>query len=635
VPGSSRRLRDTLGRWTLFPQHWRWFYSAVEDRLYRKERWLWRAFPVHRVRTSARLGSAKHRWSNELLRIPPPDLIHASVTVYPEWVVRVSTMDILPRPTAAASPRTVQDIRTRRHTSFSWAITELSVEDDGSIIAQALRDGTAIAVSDGSYKHGQGTSAFIIEGNTGAGRLVGVNVIPGESESQTAYRAELGGVAGILELLYCVCTAHSVTEGSVEVGLDGDQARKAAFGSWPLDPGSPDYDLLQHIRGMILASPLTFTSRWIESHQDDHSALVTLDRWGKLNVECDGLAKSFWNTNSLANTWMANLAFGHEKWSLWIEGKKLSQIDKQKLYSFTFAERTRTYWHRKHSLTPELITSINWEACGDAMDRLPFGKKRWLLKHATGFCGVGRRELLRGNQDHDDCPRCGDSENARHVVECKGTGTDSTFDLAVTKLETSMTELDTAPWLLAAIVKRIRQWRRHGDRALPRFTGYDQWGTQHAVRDQDAIGWYQFLIGRIARKWSDAQQRYIDSLNKKNSGRRWAASLIQKALDVAWDMWEQRNDIKHNTLHPRRAAEVMAIKVRLQMLYRQGRTAFLPQDGLLFAKTEETLLKGTPGEMLQWISSVVLASRRAAAAATDLELSMKSERNLMQRWLNR
>jgi hypothetical protein len=35
------------------------------------------------------------------------------------------------------------------------------------------------------------------------------------------------------------------------------------------------------------------------------------------------------------------------------------------------------------------------------------------------------------------------------------------------------------------------------------------------------------------------------------NGQRWAISLVQKALDVSWDVWEQRNDIKHNTLHPR------------------------------------------------------------------------------------
>ena len=98
-------------------------------------------------------------------------------------------------------------------------------------------------------------------------------------------------------------------------------------------------------------------------------------------------------------------------------------------------------------------------------------------------------------------------------------------------------------------------------------------------------------------------------------------------------MWEQRNDIKHNTLHPRRAAEVARIKVQLQLLYRKGSAGLLPQDRLLFSKNEAKLLRGSPIEMLQWTTSVLNAHRRAAVAKDDQEATMRSERNLMQRWL--
>ena len=80
--------------------------------------------------------------------------------------------------------------------------------------------------------------------------------------------------------------------------------------------------------------------RWIASHQDHGKELAAIDHWGQPNVECDGLAKSFWNSNALAKTWRPNLQFAFEKWSLWIDKKKLSQIDKIKLYALTFSERT-------------------------------------------------------------------------------------------------------------------------------------------------------------------------------------------------------------------------------------------------------------------------------------------------------
>jgi hypothetical protein len=141
--------------------------------------------------------------------------------------------------------------------------------------------------------------------------------------------------------------------------------------------------MLQHICGMISSSPLKFTTRWIESHQDDKKYFSKIDHWGQLNVECDGLAKSYWNTTVLTNGWVSSMQFGFENWSPWIKNRKMSQVEKTKLYEVTFSDRTKQYWHRKHSLLPELITSIHWEACAAAMGRLPFGKKRWLIRQAT------------------------------------------------------------------------------------------------------------------------------------------------------------------------------------------------------------------------------------------------------------
>jgi hypothetical protein len=83
-------------------------------------------------------------------------------------------------------------------------------------------------VSDESFKDSQGTSIFIIE--EVSRRLVGVNVIPtGDPSSQSPNRSELGEVAGIMEAFSCISEAHGISE-KVQVGLDGEQAMKEAFG---------------------------------------------------------------------------------------------------------------------------------------------------------------------------------------------------------------------------------------------------------------------------------------------------------------------------------------------------------------------------------------------------------------------
>jgi hypothetical protein len=197
---------------------------------------MWRAFPIHRVRTSTRLGIAKYRRLDDLLRQPFLDLIPASVTESHGSALKVATMEILERPHTDASSLSLAEALSSRPTSFRWAVSQMTVDDNGAAIAQAILTGQAIAVSDGAFKDSRGTAAFIIEGASRLGRLVGVNIVPGEDESQTAYRSELTGIVGILETLNGICVVHDIKEGSVKIGLDGDQARKEAFGVWPLDP---------------------------------------------------------------------------------------------------------------------------------------------------------------------------------------------------------------------------------------------------------------------------------------------------------------------------------------------------------------------------------------------------------------
>jgi hypothetical protein len=148
----------------------------------------------------------------------------------------------------------------------------------------------------------------------------------------------------------------------------------------------------------------------------------------------------------------------------------------------------------------------------------------------------------------------------------------------VQKLKANLTTLDTAPPIITAIMTRIQQWQNHGDNHLPPLCQWDIYGSHHAAESQDKIGWYNFLLGRMSKKWAGSQQRYIDSMKRKNSGRRWTALVIQKALDIAWDMWEQRNDINQNTMHPRWVTDVEEIKAQLQASYQCGRNSLLPID---------------------------------------------------------
>jgi hypothetical protein len=64
---------------------------------------------------------------------------------------------------------------------------------------------------------------------------------------------------------------------------------------------------------------------------------------------------------------------------------------------------------------------------------------------------------------------------------------------------------------------------------------------------QTTIGWRRFFEGWISHEWTKAQQAHYTSIKSLCTGKRWAVALIKKLWDIAWDLWEHRNGILHES----------------------------------------------------------------------------------------
>jgi hypothetical protein len=93
---------------------------------------------------------------------------------------------------------------TPQHTSEFFAMTsqenkwctqclDLS-QDSGESIADSIRNRLAIAVSDGSFKHGYGTAAFVLEGHMQNKQINGRVISPGGEADQLPYRSKIAGI---------------------------------------------------------------------------------------------------------------------------------------------------------------------------------------------------------------------------------------------------------------------------------------------------------------------------------------------------------------------------------------------------------------------------------------------------------
>ena len=67
--------------------------------------------------------------------------------------------------------------------------------------------------------------------------------------------------------------------------------------------------------------------------------------------------------------------------------------------------------------------------------------------------------------------------------------------------------------------------------------------------DQDKIGWDYILEGVTPLSWETHQSAHYLTSGQPYSGKRWVSALIRKLWEIAWDIWELRNNIAHKTNH--------------------------------------------------------------------------------------
>eukprot|EP00957_Ditylum_brightwellii_P103343 7875757-Ditylum_brightwellii.AAC.2 len=77
----------------------------------------------------------------------------------------------------------------------TWSTPKVEMDNDGEYIDAAIKDGSTIAVSDGSYKDSRSAAACIIEGVTpNKHPITATATTPGPLEIQDAYQAELSDI---------------------------------------------------------------------------------------------------------------------------------------------------------------------------------------------------------------------------------------------------------------------------------------------------------------------------------------------------------------------------------------------------------------------------------------------------------
>jgi len=545
-------------------------------------------------------------------------------------------------PPAMALPLTLEQAREALPPEERWAVDALAASDNGLSFARLLQTDQAIAVSDGSFGDGHSTSAFILTRrkprlHRDTHPIRGSNTVPGHPTCQDSYRAELGGAMGILTTIQLVCQIHQVQYGALELGLDGEAALKAIFAPEQPSPAAPAYDLLQAIRAKRATLPITITGRHIKGHQDDHTPRHLLDRWANLNIDMDEAAKARLSSIRTGPP-MPNQRLAPNQVSVSLNGVILPRLQKTQLYDELYSPTILDWWkgvstdgkrahHRQYSDQAEPL--INWDAIGRASSQEPTGMRRWMVKHVSRQCGVGQCLLKRKHQDHDHCPICDEpNEDTTHVLRCPHANATVCWLDQRLALRLWLLKEETDSQLASAIIAHLDAWRSNSP--LPKPSGPQK--LRRVLADQTEIGWENFLLGRVSLSMTEYQQTHYTHLHSRKRGSTWTTRLIRKCWHACFQMWENRNSIKHKGNTMRDIMELRRLRDQVKEQFNLGVRGLGTEDQhLLDCKT--TALSYDLAGTRQWLQRVCNARQCQIRAAERIVNRLQKSRLLMKRWL--
>jgi hypothetical protein len=621
LESTQQILRLPLGLWTTqIPTQWHWFYSPSQDRVYQYQPATTNYAIYSIMPNQRRLRSPKYLKTSSCPALPD-NVERTTITEHQNFIWSHGSRPSIHTTTPMDTPL------ERVSANDTWAIRKIDCPHNGTAIAQAIINGTAVAVCDGSYKNNFGTAGFVIQrGASKESRIVGAHVTPGQPDEINPYRSELGGILAIVVVAEAIASFHDIETGTIELGCDCESGITAIFDHTYDTPKQPHHDLIHEIRKKLSLSKLTWKYRHVSGHQDKHISYHLLDMWGQLNVEMDGLAKVYWNeTSSTTAPFYPSSTYA---WSLWTGRRKFSSWDRNALYNHAQSTAILHHWSERRNIPPNLIQSIDWEASQHAVKQLGLNYSLWIPKWLAGFAPVGKVQQRNKFQAHAECPRCSAFENTKHVITCTAPKANRQWAASMATLDRWLVKANTLPDLRTAIISRLHSWRTD---TAPGPLSYTWPGVNDLVLLQDLVGWRVFLEGGILQAWAAKQQDYYDWLQRRNTGKRWVTHLINKLWQISWNMWEQRNGALTDPDSPASIREHTRLDALISTEY-YDITHLAKRDRRWFRRPREVLHTESLEYKTQWLESVRLARVRYARRHNT---STQAQRSLMQTTFSR
>jgi len=130
------------------------------------------------------------------------------------------------------------------------------------------------------------------------------------------------------------------------------------------------------------------------------------------------------------------------------------------------------------------------------------------------------------------------------------------------------------------------------------------------AQEQTILGWELMMEGVISKQWRETQASYWKTYKSRKSSKRWTTALIQKLLQIAWDMWQHQNHAFHQSELNKSTILESNANTHLRAIYDLGSGSVPIAARILWKRTKKELIALPLAYKQQWIEPAIIAQHK-------------------------
>ena len=293
-----------------------------------------------------------------------------------------------------------EDLLFQLESEEDWILSAIDRDVNlNARLALEIHRNNVQVVPDGSFykEHQAGGAGWYIESLDSSTMTSSGCITPGPATAQSSARSELMGILGSIMHCNYICKCFDITSGFIKLFCNNEGSVKALQQKHTVIKNSrKNFDIHQSLHYVIKASPITWEFHHIRAHQDDVIDFECLSCTHQLNVLADLKAKETVIQAIENQTFhlFCTYSLPHLKCEIRLgSGRNQHQQVCSNLLKTVkhhcASSHIRSYWIQKHHLLHQ-AKHVDWELKSKSHSNLSKSTNRWLSKHSTGFCGVGK-----------------------------------------------------------------------------------------------------------------------------------------------------------------------------------------------------------------------------------------------------